>query len=247
MRKFGLIGYPLTHSFSKKYFAEKFGKEAITDSAYDLYEIEDINQFPQLVSNIGDELEGLNVTIPHKQSVIQFLDHVEEAAAKIGAVNVIKRDLEGQLTGYNSDYYGFKNSLIEFLGGGPNRNLKALVLGTGGASKAICQALSDLKINYLLVSRNKSERAIAYDQIKDVIKDHKLIINTTPLGTYPKTDTFPALPYSLMDDTYYLYDLTYNPEITTFMKKGKEFGAHVINGLPMLIGQAEKAWKIWNS
>ena len=248
MKKFGLIGFPLTHSFSKKYFTQKFEEEHIEGCQYDLYEMEDVSEkLPLLIQNNKEELRGLNVTIPHKQNVIPFLNQLDPAAAAIGAVNVIKINADGKTKGYNSDYYGFKLSL-EKLVGSDIANVKALILGTGGASKAVKQALIDLSIPYQYVSRNESKDSLAYSGVtKEVIKEHKLLINTTPLGMYPKVETCPTLPYDQLDSSYYLYDLVYNPETTLFMQKGLDKGASVCNGLEMLHLQAEKSWEIWNS
>lgn len=244
MKKFGLIGYPLTHSFSKKYFAEKFQKEGISDCEYELYELATIDMFPELINDLSDELIGLNVTIPHKEVVIPFLDEIDPAAKAIGAVNVIKRLENGKLKGFNSDYYGFKNSLEEFLG--TAKDVKALVLGTGGASKAVKKALEDIGLEYVVVSRNKGESTIDYSQVLEYIDEYKLIINSTPLGTYPQVDSCPDLPYNKIGEGYFLYDLVYNPELTQFMERGMKNGAKAVNGLQMLVGQAEKAWEIWN-
>lgn len=248
MKKFGLVGYPLSHSFSKKYFAEKFLKEGIEDAVYDNYEIEDVAvSLKKAIAEQKGELKGLNVTIPHKQNVIPLLDELDEAAADIGAVNVIKVFSDGKLKGYNSDYYGFKKSLENFVGLENIKGLKALILGTGGASKAVRKALEDLSIDYQYVSRTSSDGVIAYSDITDeIISEYKLIINSTPLGMYPKVDNCPALPYDKIGEGYYLYDLVYNPEETLFMKKGRDNGAKAIHGLEMLHLQAEKAWEIWN-
>lgn len=246
MKRYGLIGYPLSHSFSKKYFAQKFEKEGIKGASYELFEIPAVDQMPSLWENFPD-LKGLNVTIPYKQDVIPLLDDLDDQAAKIGAVNVIKKEFNGQLIGYNSDYYGFLNSLKSFAGNDLPQ-LKALVLGTGGASKAVHAALDSLGVSYKKVSRKAGDQVITYkDVTPELIKSYRLIINTTPLGMHPNTDQAPNLPYECMDENVYLYDLVYNPEETTFMKKGAAKGAHTINGLDMLIGQAEKAWEIWNS
>ncbi len=245
MKKYGLIGFPLSHSFSKKYFAEKFEKENITGCDYDLYEIENIETFPELLSDLSPELCGLNVTIPHKQVVIPFMDEMDEAADAIGAVNVIKVLPDGKLKGYNSDYYGFKLSLETFLEES-TKDIKALVLGTGGASKAVNKALEDLGIEYKVVSRTKTATTIDYNDVKECISEYKLIINSTPLGMHPKVEACPDLPYKQIGEGYFLYDLVYNPEETLFMKKGRDNGAKAIHGLDMLIGQAEKAWEIWS-
>lgn len=241
MKLYGLIGFPLSHSFSKKYFTEKFEKEEIKDSAYELFEIDMIEKLRDVLEDNEENLLGLNVTIPYKQEVMPFLDEIDEAAAEIGAVNVIKLQ-DGKLKGYNSDYYGFKASLENFLEG---TLPKALILGTGGASKAVERALKDLGIEAQYVSRKNSEGILDYQQVADKIGEYKLIINTTPLGMYPNTDACPDLPYHKMDESYFLFDLVYNPEETLFMKKGRENGAKAIHGMEMLIGQAEKAYEIW--
>jgi len=244
MKVYGLIGYRLSHSFSKKYFSEKFIKENITGCVYENFPLESIQDFPKLLKDtVG--FKGCNVTIPYKEDVLTYLDELDAAAKEIGAVNVVKILPNGRLKGYNSDYYGFKTSLEKFI---PlQKKHKALVLGTGGAAKAVAVALKDLSIPFLYVSRNKIENGITYAELNEkIIKEHSIIINTSPLGMYPEVETFPAIPYQFLSAEHYLYDLVYNPEITTFMQKGKEFGAHVENGLGMLIGQAEKAWEIWN-
>lgn len=245
MRLFGLIGYPLSHSFSKKYFSEKFSKEGIIDARYELFELADIREFPDLIKQHPD-LCGLNVTIPHKQTVVPFLQELDASARKVGAVNVI-RIHDGRLTGYNSDYYGFRSSLEQWLP--KEEKMQALVLGTGGASKAVTTALSDLNIPYQLVSRSATAHSLSYEQLQKeqgILQGHRLIINTTPLGMSPKTDTAPTLDYPQLGTDHYLYDLVYNPTETKFMKLGKEQGAKVMNGLEMLQLQAEKAWEIWN-
>lgn len=243
MKLYGLIGFPLSHSFSKKYFTDKFENEDIKNSAYELFEIDKIEKLTTVLKDNKEGLIGLNVTIPYKQEVIPYLDEIDAAAAEIGAVNVIKI-VDGKLKGYNSDYFGFKTSLEAFLG---EVRPKALILGTGGASKAVAKALKDLGIDYQYVSRKASETSIDYNQVKETFKDYKLIINSTPLGMYPKVDHCPGLPYELMDDSYFLYDLVYNPEETLFMKKGRDQGAKAIHGMDMLVGQAEKAYEIWEA
>lgn len=245
MRKFGLIGYPLSHSFSKKYFTEKFEKEAIQNAQYELYPLSNVEEFPQLLKD-NKELIGLNVTIPYKEQVIPFLDELDEKAQFIGAVNTIKI-LNGKLKGFNTDYYGFKDSLIKFYG---SRTLpkKALILGTGGASKAVMTALKDLSIEYQLVSRTSGNTNLSYGDLKNqksILKTAKLIVNTTPLGTSPETEKLPELPYDQLTSDHSLYDLVYNPLITSFMQKGIDANCWVKNGLEMLHGQAEKAWEIW--
>lgn len=241
---FGLIGFPLSHSFSKNYFTERFQKKGLA-LTYELLEIEHINNFPQLVSS-HRELKGLNVTIPHKQTVIPFLDELSETAARIGAVNVIKIRPDGKKVGYNTDYVGFKDTLEDFL---PSTfKAKALILGTGGAAQAVRVALEDLKIKFDFATRRKTRKKtsytiLSYKNIK--LEDYRLIINTTPLGMYPNTDTFPPINYSKLNKGYFLYDLVYNPQETEFLKKGKEKGAKTMNGLAMLYAQAEAAATIW--
>lgn len=247
MNVYGLIGYPLSHSFSKKYFTEKFTKDGIADCAYELFELPDIQALPHLLAS-QTHLRGLNVTIPHKQNVIPFLDELDDSARKVGAVNVIKLDERGRKTGYNSDYYGFMESLRTWLDGLQTTRPDALVLGTGGASRAVKAALTDLDIRYSVVSRQASEYTLSYEQLTQTdIASHLLLINTTPLGTYPQTDTFPPIPYEALTPRHLLYDLVYNPTHTQFMMKGSAVGAAVHNGLPMLHLQAEKAWEIWNA
>ena len=245
MKTYGLIGFRLSHSFSKKYFTEKFQREGITDCAYENFQLDNIQEFSALL-HTDPNLKGFNVTIPYKQEIIPFLSGLDPAAKEIGAVNVIKILENGKLIGFNSDYYGFKNSLESFI---PKEVLhKALVLGTGGAAKAVVTALKHMGIPYMYVSRNKNPYNLSYEELnEEKMNEYTIIINTSPLGMYPDVDSFPAIPYEFLSSKHYLYDLVYNPEETVFMKKGIEQGAHVINGLPMLIGQAEKAWEIWNS
>lgn len=246
MRVFGLIGYPLSHSFSEKYFAQKFEKEGINDAVYRAYPLVAINELLGLLK-AQPKLVGLNVTIPYKEQVIPFLDELDAKAEEIGAVNTIKFK-DGQLIGYNTDYDGFKDSLIKFIGPNPIPK-KALILGTGGASKAVKQVLVDLGIDHEFVSRNPSENQLSYNQLKTqyaILNTAKLIINTTPVGTYPNTEALPKLPYDQLTTDHFLFDLVYNPLITAFMQKGIDAKCWVKNGLEMLHGQAEKAWKIWN-
>ncbi|MCU0325201.1 MAG: shikimate dehydrogenase [Spirosomaceae bacterium] len=260
MNLFGLIGYPLTHSFSKGYFTEKFQNLGIADThGYEKFEMQNIEDFSELIQNNPD-LRGLNVTIPHKQNVIGFLDEIEDSAKKIGAVNVVKVLPDNRLKGYNSDYYGFKNSLEEWFVT-PDRDLpsdvlnpvrglsaKALVLGDGGAARAIKVALEDLGIEFKVVARRRiTDETILFEELtEEIIKTHQLIINTTPLGTFPKVEECPEIPYQFLTENHYLYDLIYNPAETLFMKKGLEKGAKAMNGLRMLHLQAEKSWEIWN-
>ncbi len=246
MRKFGLIGYPLNHSFSKKYFTEKFEKEGLNECRFDLYEIENISLFPQIIEENPD-LEGLSVTIPYKEKVIPFLDQLDPACQAIGAVNCIKVK-NGKKIGYNTDYIGFKESLSTWLG---EERPKALVLGTGGASKAVVQALKDLEMPYLMVSRTANGQLgfISYEDLyshEDILKTHHLIINTTPLGTYPNTEAMADINVQLISSAHKVYDLVYNPEKTFLMRSLEARGAVIKNGLEMLHLQAEAAWKIWN-
>ena len=245
MRQFGLIGKTLKHSFSKKYFTERFGDEGIEDCQYDLFELSDISEIQNLVDHYSSTLAGLNVTIPYKKEIMPYLDELDENAAEIGAVNTIKILGDGRLKGYNTDYLGFINSLQD---GWNLSNKKALVLGTGGASEAIKKALKDIGIPFQSISRNASKTSISYEDVNnsDWISTHQLIVNTTPLGTYPDVDTKPTLPYDQLTDQHLLFDLVYNPEVTAFLQKGIDKGAKIKNGYTMLVGQAEASWKIWN-
>jgi shikimate dehydrogenase len=250
MRKFGLIGYPLSHSFSKKYFTEKFARENIQNAEYELFELKSIDELPELLTS-QPNLCGLNVTIPYKQQVIPFLSELNEIAAEIGAVNVIKITKDQKLIGYNSDYYGFLHSLQSHLSAWSERpsQLKALVLGAGGASKAVQIALRNLQIPFKIVVRRNNDLidSILYEElIKLDLSEYPLIINTTPLGMHPKIEEFPMIPYQKLTTKHFLYDLVYNPIETAFLQKGLAQNAKILNGLEMLYGQAEKAWEIWN-
>ena len=245
MNVYGLIGYPLGHSFSKKYFTEKFQEMGLsTTHEYKLFELSAIQEFSQLLKD-EQNLRGINVTIPYKQAIMPFLDGLDASALKVGAVNVIKFQENGQLIGYNSDYYGFKTSLESFLSDVNLLSIKALVLGNGGAAKAVVAALNDLGIMYKSVSRTKSVDSISYDEIPALMPDYQLIINCSPVGTYPNADQCPAIPYEVLTENHYLYDLVYNPLETLFLQKAKQQGAKTHNGLPMLHLQAEKAWEVW--
>lgn len=246
MRQFGLIGYPLSHSFSGSYFAKKFETEKITDAKYDLFPLKSIDELPGLLSK-QPNLKGLNVTIPYKQEVKQYLSDLDDSAQKVGAVNVIKIT-KNQLIGYNSDYYGFKSSLLNWTGRSFANTVKALILGSGGAAKAVIAVFKDLEIPYLMISRDHDKGDLTYQDLnKSTLQEHKLIINTTPLGMAPNTNKQPSIPYHLLGPDHYLYDLIYNPEETLFLKSGKNSGTEVKNGLEMLYLQAEKSWEIWNS
>jgi shikimate dehydrogenase len=253
MRTFGLIGYPLSHSFSQKYFTEKFAREKITDAVYKVFPLESINEFPALIkSNPG--LVGLSVTIPHKETVIPFLTELDEMARDVGAVNCIRiKGTTGEgrgmtMKGFNTDVYGFSQSIKPFL---ENHHERALILGTGGASKAVEYVLKQIGLDTYKVSRNKNAgdvKRFTYSELnKNIIDSFTLIVNTTPLGMYPNVDGFPPIPYEYLSPKHLLYDLVYKPDETIFLKKGKQMGCIVMNGLNMLHLQADKAWEIWNS
>ena len=242
-KRFGLLGRNINYSFSKGYFTDKFTNENFEGCTYENFDIQEITAFPEIIKNTPD-LKGLNVTIPYKETVIPFLDKLSKKAALIGAVNTIKITKKGKLKGYNTDYYGFKKSLEPLLQ--PNHR-KALILGTGGASKGVAFALDELNIPYTFVSREAKENAINYDRINATTFDnYQIIINTTPVGTSPNTEVFPLIPYEYFTENHIAFDLIYNPAETQFLKKAKEQGAQIKNGLDMLIFQAEKAWKTWN-
>lgn len=250
MRKFGLIGYPLSHSFSKKYFTEKFARENIQNAEYELFELKSIEELPKLLRTQPD-LCGLNVTIPYKQQVIPYLTELNEIAAEIGAVNVIKITKDQKLIGYNSDYYGFLHSLQNHLATWAEcpARIQALILGAGGASKAVQIALRNLQIPFKIVVRqaNALNDSILYENLDKIdLAEYPLIINTTPVGMYPKLEEFPIIPYQKLTMKHFLYDLVYNPTETSFLRKGLAQKAKILNGLEMLYGQAEKAWEIWN-
>jgi shikimate dehydrogenase len=244
MYKLGLIGYPISHSFSKKYFQTKFEQENITNYEYELYPLEKIEDFPQLLQK-NPELVGLNVTIPHKQNIIPYLDEVDGFAQKIGAVNTIQIK-NGKTKGYNTDYVGFMESLKNWIE--DTKKLEALILGTGGASKAVQVALQTLQIPFKLVSRSGNEKnVLSYNSLnEEVMTENLLIINTTPMGMYPNIEDFPKIPYQYLSQEHFLYDLVYNPEETEFLKKGTIQKSKTKNGLEMLYLQAEAAWNIWN-
>lgn len=243
MSKFGLIGKNIDYSFSKKFFSEKFESENLPHS-YQNFDIPSMDFFKEIISETID-LKGLNVTIPYKESIIPHLDFLDETAKKIGAVNAIKISEEKKLTGYNTDFYGFQKSLEKFL---PLQQKTALILGTGGASKAIAYALENLGFDFKIVSRTESLNTISYESLnKSIIENHLLIVNCTPLGTFPNIHEYPAIPYQFITENHILFDLIYNPAETEFLKQGKMLGAKTANGLRMLEFQAEKAWEIWNS
>ena len=246
MKQFGLIGYPLTHSFSKRFFTEKFEKEN-TAASYENYEIDNINLLPGIILS-NPHLCGLNVTIPYKEQVMSFLNDMDIAAREVGAVNTIKIIRKNNnifLKGFNTDTWGFENSLNPLL---KEHHKKALILGTGGASKAIKYVLTKLGIGYISATIEElKENEIRYSDInKDMMEERLLIINATPLGTYPRVDTSPLIPYEFITSDHLLFDLVYNPEVTQFMEKGRLKGATVKNGYEMLLQQAIKSYEIWN-
>lgn len=273
MKEFGIIGYPLGHSFSQRYFTEKFENEGL-DACYRLFPLENIAQFPELIASHPD-LVGLNVTIPYKQAVIPYLDELSDDAKAMGAVNVIRVERKGtavKLIGHNSDFVGFRDSMESLLpmiqerdmaaqwlvpgsyilpGARMYRPLQALVLGTGGASKAVVYALHQLDIPTQLVSRKAGlidgQEVLCYEQLnEEILSEYQIIVNTTPLGMFPKVDACADIPYQYLSKSHLLYDVVYNPEETLFLKKGRERGCFTKNGLEMLYGQAVEAWLIWN-
>lgn len=247
MRTFGLIGYPLTHSFSKKYFTEQFEREGTADCKYELFPLETVTAVPALLDE-NESLAGLNVTIPHKVGVMAYLHELEDAASKIGAVNCIsiqRKEGKTWLKGYNTDAYGFAESLKPFL---KAHHTQALILGDGGAAKAVKYVLEQLGITYLSVVRKQVPGTITYEDLTvELMKTHQLIINTTPVGTFPNVTDAPAIPYEYLTGAHLAYDLVYNPEETAFLQKAKAQGAAVKNGLEMLHLQADRSWVIWNS
>jgi shikimate dehydrogenase len=246
MDKYGLIGYPLGHSFSISYHNQRFADEGI-NAKYVNFEIPSIDDLPEIIS-LNPELKGLNVTIPYKEKVMPFLDYISPEARAIGAVNVIKVEHEGKnirLKGYNSDVIGFTKSIEPML---ESHHKKALVLGTGGASKAVAYGLKALGVEPVFVSRYERPDTIQYQSITpDVVKEYNVIVNCTPLGMYPKTEVCPDLPYEALDEKNILYDLIYNPDETLFMRRGAQQGAQTKNGLEMLLLQAFASWEFWNS
>jgi shikimate dehydrogenase len=243
MKVYGLIGKNIDYSFSKKYFTERFTNTNASDCSYQNFDIDSVDDFPNVIAQNPD-LMGLNVTIPYKETIIPFLDCLSKKATQIGAVNVIRFTKKRKLKGYNSDYYGFKKSLASIL---QPHHQKALILGTGGASKAVALALKEMNIPYAFVSREAHENTITYERINATTFDnYQIIINCTPLGTSPNTKEFPPIPYQFFTEKHLAFDLIYNPEETQFLKKAKKKGALTKNGMDMLIFQAEKAWRIWN-
>jgi len=243
MRTFGLIGYPLGHSFSKKYFTEKFEREDITGNAYELYPLEHIGQLEDLLV-ANPDLAGLNVTIPYKEQVIAYLDSMSPVVEEIRACNCIRIE-EGRLMGHNTDVIGFSRSLLPKL---KPHHKQALILGTGGSAKAVAYTLKELRIPFMQVSRTPAEGMIGYEEIdQSMLETHTLLINTTPVGMYPHIESCPAIPYEFIGADHYLFDLVYNPSITRFLQEGALRGAAIENGSDMLVIQAEASWEIWNS
>jgi len=245
-RTFGLIGYPLSHSFSKKYFTEKFVREGISGCRYELFPIEAVDLVVDLQQQ-NSQLEGLNVTIPYKVAVIPFLDELEEAAAFIGAVNCIsiqRKEDRPFLKGFNTDAYGFEESLKPLLA---SHHQKALIFGNGGAAKAVKYVLQKLDIPFLVVTRAPTANSIGYEDVTaEILQEYTVLINTTPLGMAPNVNSVPAIPYQFLDHRHLSYDLVYNPEETQFLQLSKERGAVTKNGMEMLELQAERSWTIWN-
>ena len=243
MKKFGLIGYPLSHSFSKSFFDKKFDRENILDAEYQNYPLEKIEDFPSLIENIKD-LKGLNVTTPYKESIIPYLTELDETAKAIGAVNTIKF-IDGKLIGYNTDAWGFAKSLL----GMAHADMKtAIIIGDGGAAKAVKYVLGRIGISYKTVNRTKKENSLTFEELNDeLISSTKLFIQTTPVGTFPNVNEMPPIPMDAINSRHKAIDLIYNPEETLFLKLMKEKGATTKNGMEMLQAQALEAWKIWNT
>lgn len=243
MAKFGLIGNKINYSFSKTFFSIKFDLEKLPHT-YTNFDLESLGQLKQIVSENSD-LKGLNVTIPFKEKIIPFLDRIDKEAKAIGAVNTIKFLKDGRIVGYNTDHYGFARALAAYP---PLKQKTALILGNGGASKAIRYVLDAMGFEYKVVSRTKTSDTISYDELDDeCIRNNKLIVNTTPLGVYPNVSSCPDIPYHAIDKDHFLFDLVYNPRETEFLKRGFAKGATISNGMKMLEYQAKKAWSIWQS
>ncbi len=246
MKKYGLIGYPLGHSFSKTFFTRKFATEKIYGCSYENFPLPDLKEFSRIILD-NPELCGLNVTIPHKTGILKFIDVKDPVVEEIGAANVLKlkrSDGKVRIFGFNSDVYGIETSLQPYITG---RVGKALILGTGGSSRAVKYALSKLGIKVTVVSRERKQNSLTYNDLTgEILNDTQLIVNTTPLGMYPDIESKPGLDYNLLNESHILFDLVYNPEITAFLMMGKERGCSIISGLKMLYAQAERSWEIWN-
>jgi shikimate dehydrogenase len=239
---YGLVGKDISYSFSRGYFKKKFDNLGLDNCSYQNFDLQSISEFPSIVSK-NENIKGLNVTIPYKEDVIQYLDHIDAAAQKIGAVNTIKPSKNG-LIGFNTDAYGFEKSIEPHL---KKQHKKALILGTGGASKAVAFVLEQLNIEFSFVSRSGKNNGYTYDQLsEDIISEHTLIINCSPVGTFPNINEKPAIPYQSISNQHLLFDLIYNPDETAFLLAGKANGAAICNGHRMLEFQAEKSWEIWN-
>jgi shikimate dehydrogenase len=242
---YGLLGRNISYSFSREYFTGKFSELGMTDHDYVNFDLPEISELPPVLDQYKGKLKGFNITIPYKQEIFDYLDETDQIAADIGAVNVVKIIGNTGLKGFNTDSYGFEHSIRPLL---KPYHKKALILGTGGASKAVSYVLKKLGIEYLSVSRNPGQNQISYGNLTgELLKDHLIIINATPVGTYPDIDKAPEIDYKQLTSKHLLYDLIYNPPLTTFLRQGKSAGAMVKNGLEMLELQAEKAWEIWNS
>lgn len=244
MTRFGLIGKPLSHSFSQRYFTEKFQREGLADHRYDLFEIDHAEELRPLIARTPG-LQGLNITIPYKQTVMPLLDAVDPLAAAVGAVNTIRIGADGRLTGHNTDVEGFRATLVPLLKG---RKPRALVLGSGGASRAVAFVLREQGIKFRVVSRSRERGDMTYDLLEPIVVDVcTLIVNTTPLGMHPSVEELPPLPYEAIGPRHVLIDLVYNPARTAFLREGAQRGATTANGLAMLHAQAEASWRIWNT
>lgn len=242
MKIYGLVGRGIGYSFSRNFFRSKFENENI-NAAYRNFDLKDLSEFPEILQ-ANPELRGLNVTIPYKEQIIPFLDEIDPIAEKIGAVNTIKIEDSGSLKGYNTDYFGFKESLKPHI---KNQHSHALILGTGGASKAIAYALQEMSIAFQLVSRTPSKGQLSYSSLtREHLQKHKLLINCTPLGTHPATREMPPVPVDFLDREHLIFDLIYNPPVTALMEAALQNGAAVLNGQRMLELQAERSWEIWN-
>ena len=243
MKRFGLIGKRLGHSFSAKYFAEKFEREGLRDCDYSLYELPEIECVKEFM--LTPDLVGFNVTIPYKQQIIPYLDALDAQAREVGAVNCVKIERDGRRVGYNTDVDGIRLSLDKLLG--EEKVSAALILGTGGASQAVQYVLRERGIDYKVVSREKSKADLTYDNLtQEIMATHRLIINASPVGMYPACENCPDIPYAMLSGSHFLFDLVYNPLITRFMELGAEQGAATLSGIDMLYAQAESAWRIWN-
>ena len=242
-RQFGLLGRNISYSFSKKYFDSKFKNEKLTECSFENFDIQNIEAFPDILK-LNKALSGMSVTIPYKELVIPYLDKLSKNAEQIGAVNAIRITKKGKLKGYNTDYYGFMKSIKPML---KSNHKKALILGTGGAAKAVAFGLQKLGIEYTFVSRTKTLENLTYNQLnQSIFENYPIIVNCTPIGTSPNIDIAPDLPYGFFSEKHLAFDLIYNPEESLFLKKAKSMGALTKNGHEMLVLQAEKAWKIWN-